>query len=272
MIPPHHAFIFDVDGTLVLADDPGTGGGIHPLPGAREVLRHLRARGRRFAAFTNGSGQTPRAAAAKLRAAGLDVADAELLTPAVVAAEHIGATYPGAGVLAFGTEGILQPLIDADIPLLSMEEAKHAKVVLIGADPDFTYDKLVAACRAIWSGAALLVASMAPYFASRNGRMPSPSGAIAAGIRHVTGVEPTVVGKPSPLVLDTAARRVGTTPNELVVVGDDLRLEIRMAREAGAFSVLVFSGTSKPKDLEATEELRPDLAIQAVGDLLAYTL
>jgi ribonucleotide monophosphatase NagD (HAD superfamily) len=101
--------------------------------------------------------------------------------------------------------------------------------------------------------------------------MPSTSGAIAAGIRHVTGVEPTVVGKPSPLVIDIAARMLECAPRQLAVIGDDLRLEIRMAREAGAPSVLVLSGTSKEADLETVPAgLRPDLVLPVIGDLLAY--
>lgn len=266
------AFLFDVDGTLVLSEDPNTGaGGARALPGAVDVLRALRQRGSRYACFTNGTGQLPVSIAAKLRGVGLDVEDHEVLTPSTVAAESIRHSHPGAPVLAFGTEGVLQPLRDANIHLLGVEEAEQAKVVVIGADPDFTYAKLTAACRAVWGGAPMLVTSMAPYFASAGGRLPSTSGAIAAGIRHVTGVEPVVVGKPSPLVLRIAAARLHAEPSELVVVGDDLRLEIRMAREAGAFGVLVLTGSSSQSHVEeAASELRPDLVLSAVGDLLPY--
>jgi NagD protein len=266
------AFLFDVDGTLVLADDPNTGaGGGRALDGAIDLLRALRAQGTPHACFTNGSGQIPGAVAARLRRLGLDVSDTQLLTPAVVAVEHIRHAYPGLPVLAFGTEGVLEPLADAAIPLAGLEDAARAEVVLIGADPDFTYTKLEAACRAVWSGAALLVTSMAPFFASSRGRMPSTSGAIAAGIRHVTGVEPIIVGKPSQLVLTTAANRLGCRASELVVVGDDLHLEIRMARDAGAASVLVLTGTSHASELaETSPNLRPDLVLPTVGDLLAH--
>ena len=55
------AFVFDVDGTLVLSDDPNAAdGGIQVLSGAVEVLQRLRARGTPFVCFTNGSSQPPR--------------------------------------------------------------------------------------------------------------------------------------------------------------------------------------------------------------------
>jgi NagD protein len=261
-----------VDGTLVLSEDPNTGAGAaRPLPGAAELLRTLRQRGVRYACFTNGTGQLPPAIAAKLRGVGLDVADSDVLTPATVAAEHIRRTYPGEPVLAFGTSGVLEPLREMDIHLLPVEEAERAKVVLIGADPDFTYVKLTAACRAVWNGAPMLVTSMAPYFASAVGRLPSTSGAIAAGIRHVTGAEPLFVGKPSPLVLQVAAQRLKSAPSALVVIGDDIRLEVRMAREADAFSVLVLSGSTHADQVKKTpEELRPHVVLQNVGEMLSY--
>jgi HAD superfamily hydrolase (TIGR01450 family) len=266
------AFVFDVDGTLVLSDDPNTsGGGVQVLRGAAEVLRLVRARGKRLAVFTNGSGQAPHTLAARLRLANVEVADDEVLTPPVVAVEYIRRHHPGQAVLAFGAEGVLEPVRRAGIALASLEDAEHAGVVLIGADLDFTYPKLEAACRAVWAGAPLVVTSMAPFFASRRGRMPSPSGAIAAGIHHVTGAEPRVVGKPSPLVMEVLAELFGTNAQRIAVVGDDLQLEIRMAREAGAFSVLVLSGSTRESDLACVPDAyQPHLVVPVVGDLMAY--
>jgi HAD superfamily hydrolase (TIGR01450 family) len=254
----------------VLSDDPNTGaGGARALTGADAFLDLLRARGTPYACFTNGTGQTPVALAAKLRGLGLDVRDAEVLTPASVAAQYLVSAFPGAPVLAFGTEGVLEPLVAAGVCLAEPEDAADARAVLVGADPEFTYAKLSAACRAVWAGAPMLVTSMAAFFASSGGRLPSTSGAIAAGIRHVTGVEPIVVGKPSPLVIDIAARVLHTEPSRMTVVGDDLRLEIRMAREAGASSVLVLTGSSTRADVEATPPAqRPDVVVDVVGDLI----
>jgi HAD superfamily hydrolase (TIGR01450 family) len=262
------AFVFDVDGTLVLADDPNTGSGIRPLPGAAEVLSVVRDSGRRFVCFTNGTSQVATQQAARLRAVGLDIRDDELLNPATVAAEYIRRHHTGQKVLAFGNEAVLLPLRAAGVPLASLEEAEDANVVLIGADPEFTYPKLVAACKAVWAGASLLVTSMAPWFASRGGKMPSTSGPIAAGIVHATGATPIVVGKPSPVVLEVVSALLGTPPSDIAVVGDDVHLEIRMGREAGSETVLVLSGSTALEELaQLPDALRPHLVLQHVGAL-----
>jgi 4-nitrophenyl phosphatase len=263
------AFVFDVDGTLALSEDPNSGTGIQPLPKAADVLQRVRTSGRRFVCFTNGSGQVPAAQAGRLRAVGLPIEDCELLTPANIAAMYLCREYPGAPVLAFGNDGLLAPLRGASVSLATLEDAERAAAVLIGADPEFTYPKLVAACRAVWAGAPLLVTSMAPWFASRGGRMPSTSGAIAAGIMHATGAEPVVVGKPSPLVLPILASLLDCRPDQLAVVGDDVHLEIRMGREAGACTLLVLSGSTSEAELaHVPEHLRPYLVVPDIGALL----
>jgi HAD superfamily hydrolase (TIGR01450 family) len=259
------AFILDVDGTLVLADDPNAGGGISPLPGAAHVLERLRQSGRRVVCFTNGTGQVPAAQAAKLRAVGLEIEDDQLLTPAVIAAAYLRRHHSEQAVLAFGNDGLVQPLRRAGVVLADLHEARHAGVVLIGADPEFTYPKLVAACRAVWAGAPLVVTSMAPFFAARDGRMPSTSGAIAAGIVHATGAEPIVVGKPSVVAMEVLCEVLGVPPTQVGVVGDDLDLEIRMGQAAGARTVLVLTGASAES---AIDEPRPDAVIADIGGLL----
>jgi len=259
-------FIFDVDGTLVLADDPNVGGGMAPLPSAANVLIRVRASGRRFVCFTNGTGQVPAAQAARLRAVGLDIADAQLLTPANVAAAYVAQHHAGQAVLAFGNDGLLQPLRSADVALAAQDRPEDAGVVLIGADPEFTYPKLVAACRAVWAGAPLLVTSMAPYFAARDSRMPSTSGAIAAGIMHATGVSPVIVGKPSPVAMDVLVSTLNLPTTEIAVVGDDVHLEMKMGREAGALTVLVLTGSSREADVAQTP--RPDVVLRSIAGLL----
>jgi ribonucleotide monophosphatase NagD (HAD superfamily) len=53
------AVVFDVDGTLLHANDPSGPRGARPIAGAVETLERVRASGRQVLFFTNGTGRPP---------------------------------------------------------------------------------------------------------------------------------------------------------------------------------------------------------------------
>jgi ribonucleotide monophosphatase NagD (HAD superfamily) len=101
-----------------------------------------------------------------------------------------------------------------------------------------------------------LVTSYVPLIPKRSGSVASVSAAIAAGLAHVTGVTPVVMGKPSPLVMRLVRARLGLQPSEIVVVGDDPALEIELGRRSGALTVLVLSGITGAGDVPDLPEGR----------------
>ena len=84
-------FVFDVDGTLVqrFAD------GVHPLPGALEVLEAIRASGRPLACSPTAATCRPRASPTQLREVGLPVADEEMVTPVRSALSYLRRRHRG---------------------------------------------------------------------------------------------------------------------------------------------------------------------------------
>ena len=125
------------------------------------------------------------------------------------------------------------------------------------------------AAEALWAGAPLLVTSDAPFFATSGGRSAGLSGFIANGLSFVTGVPYEVLGKPSALAFDIAARRLGVTGRHALVVGDDLNLEVAMAAAADALGVLVTTGTHTREDAaRLAPECRPDLVVDALTEVV----
>jgi HAD superfamily hydrolase (TIGR01450 family) len=234
------AVVFDVDGTLLHAHDPGGVLGAVPIPGAVEAVARVRAGGRRVLFFTNGTGKPPADYAADIRSVGFDVADGEFMNPAVVAARYIARVHPGRTVLVLGGPGVVAPLHDLGIPTVDAP----ADVVLVGWDDRLSYAQLRAACDSVWAGAPLLATSTAPVFSVGGGRAPGWSGAVVAGIHQVTGVDALTLGKPSPDALREICATLGVAESRTLVVGDDVALEIAMARAAGARTALVLTGIS----------------------------
>jgi 4-nitrophenyl phosphatase len=262
--------LFDVDGTLLLSDRQLAG--YELLPGAIEVLSTLKARRVPFALLTNGSAYAPAEQAAKLRAAGLLVDDAQMITPSSVAADHLQRR----GIrraLVLGTPGVGQALRDAGIETVHTGEAGATEVgsVFVGWHPECGMKDIETACQAIWNGAELCVASDVPFFATRQGRTIGYSHAITAAIRRLTHAPMTLTGKPSIRALRFVAKRLGVPMRALAVVGDDPIVEILMARRGGATGLAVTTGTTRREEWQKQpRSRRPDAILTELRELLDW--
>jgi HAD superfamily hydrolase (TIGR01450 family) len=229
----------------------------------------VRASGRRVLFFTNGTGRPPLQYAADIRALGFAIADEEFMNPAVVAARWIARRHAQKSVLVLGGPGVVAPLRDLGIETIAADAPAPADIVLVGWDDVLTYAALRAACESIWAGAPLLATSTASVFSVNGGTAPGWSGAIAAGIRQTTGARALTLGKPSPVALREACRALGVKPARTLVVGDDLELEITMARRTGARSALVLTGVGSEAAARARPPARrPDAILADVTELL----
>ncbi len=257
-----NGFIFDMDGTIALGD--AASGGHKALPFATETLAALRARGIPYRVFTNGTARPPAAYAASLRNAGFDLRDDEMMTPSSSAAIWFlkqGITR----VRVLGNAGVCAPLEDAGITVIGpTETASGVEAVYTGWFREFTFPDMEAACQSIWDGAILTTASHVPFFATETGRAIGASFAINVMITSLTGKRAKVLGKPSRIAFDAAARSMGfgpTAAKNIVVVGDDPGLEMRMANGAGAVSIGMTTGLMQRDAVPALSNVETPMAL-----------
>lgn len=256
-------WVFDVDGCLMRTVRPGGAGGT-PFPGAVELVAALKRAGRRVVLCSNASERPPAEYAAHLRSLGFDVDDDEFVTAGSAAADHVAAHHPGARVLVVGGAGVGVPMARAGLELADATDGATADVVVVGTASTYTTEQLNAACLAVDAGAPLYVTVWTPWFHGGVGKSVTVSGAIAAAISWVTGVEPQVTGKPSAALAERLLARFGATGG-LVVVGDH-PAELELARAMGASSVLVLSGATTEHELAALPAgSSPDLVFPDVG-------
>jgi HAD superfamily hydrolase (TIGR01450 family) len=260
-------FVFDMDGTLVLGDRQGRV--LKPLPGAQEMVALLRARGVPFVVFTNGTLATPKEAVGKLRKAGIEIKDKEMMTPSSVAADYF-ARHRSGRVLVLGCEGVWRPLAEAGIEIVRPAEYRGgADAVLVGWYREFTMRCLEAAFDAVDSGAALFTASHVPFFAAAGGRAIGTSFAIVSMLTALTKKRAKVLGKPSGEAMRAAAKRVGVPAHAIAVVGDDPLTEIKLARTSEALAVGVMSGICDAAGFtSATGDRRADLVFSDIGAVM----
>jgi 4-nitrophenyl phosphatase len=267
-LPPVEAFMFDLDGTLLLSDR--SLGGYEVLPGAVEVLSALREQAIPFVVLTNGSAYPPAEQAARLRALGLPVADDQMFTPSSVAAGLMSRSRVER-VLVLGSHGVGHALNEVGIETVHSGDPRASEVqaVYVGWHPECGMKDIEAACNAIWAGAKLYVASDVPFFATRQGRAMGYSYAIAGAIRRVTKAPFILTGKPSLHALRFVAKRLGVAARSVGVVGDDPAVEIIMARRGGATAFGVTTGVMTAEDwARQTGKRRPHRVLAHIRELL----
>ena len=268
---PVEGFMFDLDGTLILSDR--SLGGYRALPGAIEILNEVKARGIPFVVLTNGSAYPAAEQAPKLRALGLPISDEALLTPSTVAADMM----PKRGVkraLVLGIPGVGQPLAEAGIEIVftGQDRAEDVQAVYVGWHPECGMKDIEAACKAIWNGAELYVASDVPFFATSAGKTMGYSHAIVAAIRRITHAPMILTGKPSLHALRLVARKLSVPMRRVGVVGDDPLVEMIMARRGQAVGFGVTTGTTSEREWAAQPRgRRPHRIVRDLGDILRMT-
>lgn len=264
---PIRAAVFDIDGTLAMMDkDTGT---YAALPGAVEALTALRGRGVPVVAYTNGTFFPPAHYYPLLADAGLVLDPGHILTPAAVAARQLAKLGVGR-LLVIGADGTRVPLREAGIEVALTGDSGDVDGVMLGWTKDFGAAELEAAAQLLWAGKPLYATSIAPHFAGAKGRLLGISGAVAAALHNATGVKATVYGKPEVIGLQDISDMLGIPTAEMVVIGDDPKLEIAMARKAGAFAVGVTTGTVDAAGFNAADPaLRAQVVLPGLHGLMA---
>jgi HAD superfamily hydrolase (TIGR01450 family) len=260
-------FVFDVDGTLVrrYAD------GVHPMPGAVEVLERIRTSGRPVAIFSNGSHLPPAAFARQLRDDGLPVADEEMVSPVSSAVSYLRRRHRGKPVLLFAQDSVRELVAEAGIELVEGEAAETAGVVLVLHVDDAPMPELERAARAIVRGAKLLTANYLPAYAGANGPIFSRGAMITAAIAKASSTRPTVVGKPSRAAVQELRDHLGVPSEDLLVTGDDVRMDVGLGLLGGSRTVLVRTGITGGLDVSTLpERRRPHAVVDGVEELLQW--
>jgi 5'-nucleotidase len=260
-------FVFDIDGTLVHR----AGAEIHVIPGAIEVLERIRASGRPYALFTNGSHMEPSAFARELRGAGLPVEDDQVLTPLCSVQTYLERFRRDASVLPFVTDAARAYLEQVGLRLVDATNGMRVDAVFVAHADTTDFEELERAARAVIAGARLLTGSYVPAYAGADGPILSRGAMITAAIAKASGGRPVVVGKPSRAAVRELERRLGVRSEEIAMVGDDIRLDVVLGLLGRSLTILVRSGISAEVDLDRLpEKRRPHRSVETVAELLEW--
>jgi HAD superfamily hydrolase (TIGR01458 family) len=246
--------LLDIDGVLHVS---GT-----PIPGAVEAITTLRERGHTLRFVTNNSTQPRAVLVGELARLGLELETDELQTTPVAAARELA----GKRVLA-----LVMPDVVPDLDGVELV-GEGADAVLIGgcdesAEPNavFSYMNLARAFAELQAGAAFYCLHKNRWWQTQRGPMLD-GGAFVAGLEYASGVDATVLGKPSPAYYAAALDALHAEPALTWMVGDDLEADIRGAQAFGMRTALVRTGKFRPDALESSNVI-PDVVLSSIAQL-----
>ncbi len=230
-------WVFDLDGVIWA--------GQQLLPGAAEFVGALRESGRKVLFLTNHSMANDEGLVRRLGGHGIAVTTNDVLCPIDAAGHTLMEKYGPMKVLATGVPELFEAL--HKMGHTTVDDPFEAQAVVFGRSLDFSYADLVKVCRAVDRGVPFLTLNNDAYFPVDGwARMPG-LGALVAAVTTATGRQVEVVGKPSPLLFQTALERLGTSPAETVMVGDTPDADIAGGLGVGMWTVLLGGATHGPQ-------------------------
>ncbi len=186
----------------------------------------------------------------RLRSLGLE---GEVVTSAYVAAQYLRGKAESA--FALGPFGLYEELTLAGVH--PTDRAELAEAVVVGLDRFITYDKIAVAADIVRSGKPFVATNADKVYPTETGLKPG-AGSVVKAIEVASGRQAVVVGKPSKIAFEVASKG----RRDVVVIGDKMETDMKMAIDNGVRGVLVLTGVTKeppervPESVVVVRDLR----------------
>jgi HAD superfamily hydrolase (TIGR01458 family) len=268
------ALLLDLDGVIVVAGAA--------VPGAPEAIARLEARAFPYRIVTNTSAVSRATLSRWSARLGAQIPAERFQSALSASAGWAARSFPEEPLYVLASDDAKQEF--AGQRLLTHDAAgepgARAAAVVIGDSPEeATFDNLNRAFRLIRGGAILVGMHQNPWWLTEDGPTLD-SGAFVAGLEFATETRARIVGKPAAAFFAAAVtdlRRQVAPPRlarqDIAMVGDDVRTDIRAAQRAGLRGIFVRSGKHDLSDVEtaATERggRRPDAVAASLAEVVA---
>lgn len=247
-------FICDMDGVIYH--------GNRLIPHVNDFIEWLEKEDKQYLFLTNGSGRSPRELAQKLARMGLHVGEEHFYTSAQATASFLAGQCPGGSVYVIGEPGLTYAMYEAGF---SMNDI-NPDYVVFGSSKFLNYEQIEKASRLIMNGAKLIGTNSDLTDPSEQGIVPACR-ALISPIELTTGRKAYFVGKPNPLMMRHAIKKLGCHRADAILIGDRMDTDIIAGIETEIDTVLVLSGVTQIKDLEKFA-YRPKFVLNHVGEIV----
>lgn len=251
------AFICDMDGVLYHGDKL--------LKGVIEFVDWLKVNRKKFLFLTNNSGYTPKELQQKLLRLGVEVNEDGFYTSALATASFLNSQAPGCSAYVLGQPGLINALYDVGITMNSV----NPDYVVVGEDYSLNYEMLERATHLVRNGARLIGCNSDLTGPTEQGIAPACR-ALIAPIELAAGVDAYFVGKPNPLMMRHALKKLNVDEKDTAIVGDRMDTDIMAGMEAEIDTVLVLSGVTTA-DMLVKFPYKPTYVLNGVFEIPGET-
>ncbi len=250
--------LLDLDGCVWVGD--------RPTPRAREALAELRGAGKTLSFVTNDTALAPEEYVRKLWSLGLQASLEEIVTVGSALQYALAARSPGIATFVIGSPAIFRHVVDAGHRIVNhTDRASEAQLVVVAGHEEFRFAELRTATQAVLAGAEMIAAGRDRTFPSSQGTSPG-TGALVAALEYATEGTALSVGKPAPIMFETALDRLG--PGRTLMVGDRLDSDLGGAAAAGLDCAIVLTGVTGREQAGAASDPAPVAVAQDLYSLV----
>jgi 4-nitrophenyl phosphatase len=259
-------WIFDVDNTLVTeVETPKV------FQDAMRFCKFLHEQGNTIAILTNVGRLSARQINDYIKGAGFNFDLDKTFTAGSATAAYIYNRTPDARCFVISEGGSTEDFVSRGLNVVSNPPVD---IVAVGADRGLTFQELNFATKMVHKGAELIcICGSREYPGVYLGQKDIFIGelSIAAAIEHATGVTATVIGKPLPEIFIQVVKDLEFSPEDVVMVGDNLTTDIAGGNAAGLTTVFV-----KREDVGVIEydpgglDKNPDISVDSLDELTDY--
>jgi len=248
------SFILDMDGVVYT--------GSQLLPGVKEFVNRLKQGNYKYLFLTNNSYHTPLELRNRLLDMGIDVSEDYFFTSAMATASFLKVQRPyGCSAYLIGGKGVREELEKAGIQITS----DKPDYVVVAETEEYDYARIIEATLLIQEGAKFIATNQDLTGPSLRGPVPA-CGALVAPIEKVTGVTPYFLGKPNPVMMFLARKKIGVHSANCFMIGDRMDTDIMGGLESGMTTCLVLSGVTTREGMDRFP-YQPDYVFQNLGEI-----
>jgi NagD protein len=247
-------FIIDMDGVIYH--------GNKLLDGVNQFVDWLESSGKKYLFLTNSSERTPKELHEKLKRLGVNAGEDHFYTSALATASFLASQNPNGSAYVIGDAGLIHALYSVGYSINNV----NPDYVVVGDTHGYNFEKIELAVNLVLKGARLIGANPDISGPVENGISPSTK-ALIAPIEIATGKKAYYVGKPNPLMMRIALKKLEVQREEAIVVGDRMDTDIRAGLESEIDTLLVLSGITSRHEID-NFPYRPHYVLNGVFDLI----